>query len=102
MFLPSDEHADASEGGSDVIEPAELRQRLQQQQPPGRHPGLITGVDLVITSKRNTGISLQEELFFFSPRLPRITGLSLQHWTFFNKQLLPTDDDRNDQLILFS
>lgn len=59
-FVPTDEHADASEGGGDVIEPAELRQRLQQQQPPGRHPGLVAGVDLVMPSKGNTGI---RELF---------------------------------------
>lgn len=59
-FVPTDEHADASEGGGDVIEPAELRQRLQQQQPPGRHPGLVAGVDLVMPSKGNTGIG---ELF---------------------------------------
>lgn len=49
MFT-ADEHAHASEGGGDIIQPAELRQRLQQQQPPGRHPGLVTGVDLVMAS----------------------------------------------------
>lgn len=49
-FPSTDEHADAFEGGGDVVEPAELRQRLQQQQPPGRHPGLVAGVDLVMPS----------------------------------------------------
>lgn len=47
MFA-TDEHADAPEGGGHVVQPAELRQRLQQQQPPGRHPGLVTGVHLVM------------------------------------------------------
>lgn len=61
--FPTDEHADASEGGGDVIEPTELRQRLQQQQPPGRHPGLVTRVDPVMSSRGSAGICFQEELF---------------------------------------
>lgn len=50
---PLDEHANAAEGGSDIVEPPELRQRLQQQQPPGRRPGLVTGVHPVMHSRRD-------------------------------------------------
>lgn len=48
FFVFADEHVDASEGGGHVVQPAELRQRLQQQQPPGRHPGLVAGVHAVM------------------------------------------------------
>lgn len=66
LVVPTDEHADASEGGGDIVEPTELRQWLQQQQSPGWHPGLIAGVDLVMPSRRSTGIRFHFfKLFIF-------------------------------------
>lgn len=46
----SDEHADEAAGGSQLLQPPELRQRLQQQQPSRRHPGLVPGVNSVTGS----------------------------------------------------
>lgn len=54
LLLSADEYADAPEGSGDVIEPAELRQRLQQQQSPWRHPRLIAGVDLMTSQKHKS------------------------------------------------
>lgn len=42
--LSPDEHADEAAGSSQLLQPPELWQRLQQQQPSRRHPGLLSGV----------------------------------------------------------
>lgn len=44
LALSPDEHAHEAAGGRQLLQPPELRQRLQQHQPPGRHPGLVPGV----------------------------------------------------------